>query len=146
MPSSSPSPGSFASGGRIGSPNDWIPSASYPRAGQGVMGIECRSGDERVRSIIAPLHDGKAAAEVAAERAMNRRLGGGCQMPIGAFAQSAGSELRMAGLVARPDGTRVLRERRTGPACAPESLGVAVAEGLLAQGAGDIIAEVASGA
>ena len=122
------------------------PERFVPAGGQGVMGIECRSGDERVRSLIAPLHDGKAAAEVAAERAMNRRLGGGCQMPIGAFAQSVGSELRMAGLVARADGTRVLRERRTGPASAPESLGVAVAEGLLAQGAGDIIAEVASGA
>ena len=122
------------------------PERFVPAGGQGVMGIECRSGDERVRSLIAPLHDGKAAAEVAAERAMNRRLGGGCQMPVGAFAQSAGSELRMAGLVARADGTRVLRERRAGPASAPEALGVAVAEGLLAQGAGDLIAEAASGA
>ncbi len=122
------------------------PERFVPAGGQGVMGIECRSGDERVRSIIAPLHDGKAAAEVAAERAMNRRLGGGCQMPVGAFAQCDGSEIRMAGLVARADGTCVLRERRTGPASAPESLGVAVAEGLLAQGAGDIIAEVSSGA
>ena len=122
------------------------PERFVPAGGQGVMGIECRSGDERVRSIIAPLHDGKAGAEVAAERAMNRRLGGGCQMPVGAFAQCDGSEIRMAGLVARADGTRVLRERRTGPASAPESLGEAVAEGLLAQGAGDIIAEVSSGA
>lgn len=122
------------------------PERFVPAGGQGVMGIECRSGDERVRSIIAPLHDGKAAAEVAAERAMNRRLGGGCQMPVGAFAQCDGSEIRMAGLVARADGARVLRERRSGPASAPESLGVAVAEGLLAQGAGDIIAEVSSGA
>ena len=122
------------------------PGRFVPAAGQGVMGIECRAGDEEVHSLIAPLHDGKAAAEVSAERAMNRRLGGGCQMPVAAFAQCAGSELRMAGLVARADGTRVLRERRAGSASAPEALGVAVAEGLLSQGAGEIIAEVSSDA
>ena len=122
------------------------PERFVPAAGQGVMGIECRAADEEVQSLIAPLHDGKTATEVAAERAMNRRLGGGCQMPVAAFAQGIGDEIRLAGLVARADGTRVLRVRRAGPACAPEALGEAVAEELLAQGAGSIIAEVSPGA
>ena len=122
------------------------PERFVPAAGQGVMGIECRAGDEAVRSLIAPLHDGRAAAEVAAERAMNRRLGGGCQMPIAAFAQTGGEELHLWGLVGRADGTRTLRVRRSGREDAPEALGEAAAEDLLGQGAGDVIAEAYAGA
>ena len=117
-----------------------------PAAGQGVMGIECRTGDEAVRSLIAPLHDGKAAAEVAAERAVNRRLGGNCQMPIAAFARARGGELHLWALVGRADGTRTIRVRMTGREDAPVALGEAAAEDLLDRGAGDVIAEALDGA
>ncbi len=112
-----------------------------PAGGQGVMGIECRAGDEAVRSLIAPLHDRRAAVEVAAERAMNRKLGGSCQMPIAAFARVRDGELHLWGLVGRADGTRTIRVRMTGREDAPVALGEAAAEDLLARGAGDVIAE-----
>ena len=121
------------------------PERFVPAAGQGVMGIECRAGDEAVRSLIAPLHDRTAAIEVAAERAMNRRLGGGCQMPIAAFAQTNGEALHLRGLVGRADGTRMLRVRHVGRADAPEALGEAAANDLLDRGAGDVIAEASAG-
>ena len=122
------------------------PERFLPAVGQGVMGVECRAGDEAVRSLIAPLHDPKAAAEVAAERAMNRRLGGGCQMPVAAFVQTRGEELVLRGLVGSVDGARVLRVCRTGCAGAPDALGESAAEELLARGAGEIIAAVHAGA
>ena len=117
-----------------------------PAAGQGVMGIECRAGDEAIRSLIAPLHDAKAAAEVTAERAMNRRLGGNCQMPIAAFARATGGDLHLWGLVGRADGTRTILVRTGGSEDAPVALGEAAAEDLLERGAGDVIAEVLDGA
>ena len=122
------------------------PERFVPAAGQGVMGIECRAGDEAVRALIAPLDDRTASREVRAERAMNRRLGGGCQMPVAAFARTRGEELHLWGVVGRADGTRMLRVRRTGRASAPEALGEAVAETLLDQGAGEVIAEALAGA
>ena len=122
------------------------PERFVPAAGQGVMGIECRAGDEATLSLIVPLHDERAATEVGAERAMNRRLGGGCQMPVAAFAQAEGDRLHLRGLVGRADGTRTLRVRCSGPEDAPEELGEAAAEELLGQGAGDVIAQVHAGA
>ena len=116
-----------------------------PAAGQGVMGIECRAGDCAVRSLVAPLHDAKAAAEVAAERAMNRRLGGNCQLPIAAFAKASEGELYLWGLVGRADGTRMIRVLKAGCEDAPETLGETAAEELLDRGAGDVIAEALSG-
>lgn len=118
---------------------------SLPAGGQGAVGIELRAGDEQTRNLLAPLHHEPTALRVQAERAMNRRLEGGCQVPIACFAEfSAGQEgeLWLRGLVGRPDGTTLLRAEATASAAAAEALGVRVAEALLAQGAAAILAEV----
>lgn len=112
---------------------------SLPAIGQGALGIECRSDDERVNRLIEPLNHHDTALCVTAERAMNHRLMGGCQVPIAGYAELDGSELRMRGLVAEIDGSEVIRsEKRDRPENA-ERLGLAVAEELLSKGAGKIL-------
>ena len=118
---------------------------SLPAIGQGAVGIECRADDERVNALLAPLHHTDTADRVLAERAMNRRLMGGCQVPIAGHAELAGDQLALRGLVGTPDGARVLRAQTSGPRAQAESLGVAVAEALLDQGAGDILAALGHG-
>lgn len=117
---------------------------SLPAGGQGAVGIELRSGDEEVRSLLQVLHDEQTAARVSAERAMNLRLGGGCQVPIACFAQldEAGSTLQLQGLVGKPDGTLILRAQASGSIAGANQLGEKVAEALLAQGAQEILAQV----
>ncbi len=115
------------------------PEQSLPAIGQGALGIECRSDDERINRLIAPLNHAESAITVRAERAMNHRLNGGCQVPIAGFAELDGEGLRMRGLVAEVDGSEVIRaERRDRPENA-ELLGLALAEELLAKGAGRIL-------
>ncbi|MBK1701794.1 hydroxymethylbilane synthase [Thiococcus pfennigii] len=113
---------------------------SLPAIGQGAIGIECRVDDPRVNALIAPLHHAGTAARVRAERAMNERLHGGCQVPIAGHAVWRGEELFLRGLVGTPDGARVLRAERSGPPSEAEAIGQAVADALLAQGAGEILA------
>lgn len=121
------------------------PEQSLPAIGQGAIGIECRSGDERVNRLIQPLNDPDTAVCVTAERAMNRRLMGGCQVPIAGYAQRDGNGLRMRGLVGELDGSEIVRsERRERPENA-ELLGLAVAEDLLALGAGRILRNLYQG-
>ena len=116
---------------------------SLPAGGQGAVGIELRDGDQSTLDLLAPLHHAATATRVTAERAMNRRLEGGCQVPIACYAELVGDDrLRLRGLVGRPDGSSILRAELSGPADAAESLGVSVAEELLAQGAAGILAEV----
>lgn len=115
---------------------------SLPANGQGALGIECRSNDERVKKLLQPLEDMTTRACVIAERAMNRRLQGGCQVPIGAFAERHNDKIHLRGLVGDPDGSRVLRDEITGPLSESEYLGVQLAEKLLTQGAGEILAAV----
>jgi hydroxymethylbilane synthase len=116
---------------------------SLPAGGQGAVGIELRSGDTDVRALLEVLHDAPTAARVEAERAMNRRLGGGCQVPIACFAElSADGVLSLRGLVGKPDGSLILRAQAQRPAAEAQALGEAVAEDLLGQGAGAILAEV----
>ena len=115
---------------------------SLPAGGQGAVGIECRTDDTGVRSLIAPLHHALSAQQVTAERAMNRRLEGGCQVPIGCFAIHQNGELYLRGLVASTDGRKILRDEIRGPAADAEALGVTLAERLLAAGADAILAEV----
>jgi len=118
---------------------------SLPACGQGAVGVETRLDDNWVRELLVPLHDADSAAKVMAERAMNTRLQGGCQVPIAGYAitdDSRDDHLWLRALVGEPDGSRVLRAELTAPAADPEALGVAVAEALLAQGAGDILAAV----
>jgi hydroxymethylbilane synthase len=112
---------------------------SLPAIGQGAIGIECRSDDARIHDLIAPLHHLETAQRVLAERAMNARLHGGCQVPIAGHAWIEGDRLQLKGLVGTPDGTRILRAASDGPREDWERIGIRVADALLAQGAGEIL-------
>ena len=118
------------------------PDVMLPAIGQGALGIECRRGDADVERLITVLHDADTAACVNAERAMNARLGGGCQVPIAGHAVLEGETLWLRGLVASTDGRRVLRGEARRAGSAGETLGADIAEELLGQGAADILAEV----
>jgi len=111
-----------------------------PAAGQGALGIEIRHGDAATRSQIVFLDDAAARATTACERAVLNKLGGGCQVPIGAFAEVYDGRLRLDALVAHPDGTKVLRETREGDD--PVRLGNEVGETLLRRGGDAILEEV----
>ncbi len=115
---------------------------SLPAAGQGAVGIEIRSGDTRVKNLLQPLHDEDTALCVRAERALNKHLQGGCQVPIAAYAELADKTMYLRGLVGAPDGSVVLRAQQRGTSADPETLGIAVAEQLLQQGAGAILSAV----
>ena len=113
-----------------------------PAAGQGALGIECRRGDARVEALIAPLGCPRSSARVLAERAFNRRLEGGCQVPIAAYATLEGRELSLRGLVASLDGARVLRAQVRGRTEDAEPLGAEAAAAVLEQGAGEILERI----
>ena len=115
---------------------------SLPAGGQGAVGIECRSADADIHALLAPLHHRATALRVTAERALNKHLNGGCQVPIACYAVLEGEQLWLRGLVGQPDGGRLLRAEQRAPATAAESLGVEVAEALLQQGAADILRAV----
>lgn len=115
---------------------------SLPAGGQGAVGIECRVGDAELQQLLAPLNHTETALRVTAERAMNKRLNGGCQVPIACYAILDGEQLWLRGLVGEPDGRRLLRAEQRGSAEDAERLGIEVAEALLAQGAGEILAAV----
>lgn len=115
---------------------------SLPAGGQGAVGIECRTSDTEVHALLAPLHHGPSATRVIAERAMNRHLNGGCQVPIAAYAVLEGEQLWLRGLVGRPDGSQLLHAQARAPHGDAEALGRQVAEDLLAQGAKGILDEV----
>jgi hydroxymethylbilane synthase len=115
------------------------PSVSLPAIGQGAIGIECRVRDEELNRILGALHDHETGICVAAERAMNGRLNGGCQVPIAGYAQIREGRLFLRGLVGNPDGSILYRsERSDGPEQA-EEIGRLVAEDLLHQGADKIL-------
>lgn len=118
------------------------PAASLPAIGQGAVGIECRSDDPRINKLLAPLNHANTRTCVDAERAMNLRLQGGCQVPIGGFAVLENDTLWLRGLVGSPDGTRVVRGETRGPRAKAVELGVALANDLLARGAEAILKEV----
>lgn len=117
---------------------------SLPAIGQGAIGIECRENDPRVENLLASLRDEHTAVCVRAERAMNQRLNGGCQIPVAGFAELSadGTSLRMRGLIGFPDGSAVFYCELHGSAAEPERLGVAVAENLLAQGGDKVLASL----
>jgi hydroxymethylbilane synthase len=117
---------------------------SLPAGGQGAVGIELRTDDDEVLALLQPLHHEPTERRVAAERAMNHRLQGGCQVPIACYADylDEGYTLHLRGLVGRPDGSQLLRAGAQAPASEAEALGVQVAEDLLAQGAGEILDQV----
>jgi hydroxymethylbilane synthase len=115
------------------------PKISLPAVGQGVIGIECRLDDSRLRDALRVLNDAGTQAAIEAERAFARRLGGSCQSPIAAFARVAQDRLTLEGLVAEPDGSQLLRDIITGSASQPQLLGEQLAERVLAAGAGELL-------
>lgn len=118
---------------------DMPPEESLPAVGQGAVGIECRADDSVTRERLAPLNDALTWDRVSAERAMNRRLEGGCQVPIAGFALEQDGTLWLRGLVASEDGRTVLRAEARAPRAEAHELGVSVAESLLGQGADGIL-------
>ena len=111
-----------------------------PAAGQGALGLEIRNGDNATRAHLGFLDDQAARASTTCERALLNKLGGGCQVPIGAFAQVQNGKIHLNALVAHPDGTKVLRETREGDD--PVKLGDEVGETLLRRGGDAILEEV----
>jgi hydroxymethylbilane synthase len=114
-------------------------STSLPAIGQGAIGIESREDDSETNSMLKALHDEHTAIRVTAERAMNARLKGGCQVPIAGFAEIQGDQLVMRGLVGSPDGTLLYRAEKQGTFAQAEEIGIAIAEDLLSQGADKIL-------
>ena len=116
--------------------------ACMPAPGQGIIAVEIRDNDERAGRLLAAIDDADAAVALRSERTVVTRLGGGCQMPIGAIASIAGGTLTVRGLVASPDGRRIVHGSASGPADNAEALGRQVAEELLRSGAEGILADV----
>jgi len=115
---------------------------SLPAIGQGAIGIECRADDQEINELLSALHDWETGLCVTAERAMNARLNGGCQVPIAGFAQRRGDQLYMRGLVGSPDGRLLYRTEASAKLAHAEALGREIAEALLALGAGKILHEL----
>lgn len=115
---------------------------SLPAVGQGAIGIECREGDQKTEALLAPLADAETTSRVTAERAMNHRLNGGCQVPIAGFSEIQDDVLSLRGLVGYPDGREIFRAEHSGPVADAEAIGRNVAEQLLAQGAGAVLREI----
>lgn len=113
-----------------------------PAVGQGAICIECRRGDSAIERLIAPLHHPATAVRVSAERALNARLEGGCQVPIAAYAELTDDMLQLRALVGEPDGSRLIRGETQGEARRAESLGTTLADELLRRGAGGILDKV----
>lgn len=117
---------------------------SLPAAGQGAVGIECRTDDAQVQALLAPLADAETTYCVLAERAMNNHLQGGCQVPIGGYAVLQQGQLYLRALVGDIDGSRIIRAEGKSAVENAEVLGVQIAEQLLAQGADKILQAIYS--
>lgn len=112
---------------------------SLPAVGQGAVGIECRNDDAQLIELLGALNHDETHVRVTAERAMNERLEGGCQVPIGSFATLDGNVLTLTGMVGKPDGTTLLFASATASAEKAKDIGIEVADALLEQGAGEIL-------
>jgi hydroxymethylbilane synthase len=114
-----------------------------PAVGQGALAVQCRTGDSRVRQLLAPLDHRPTRIGVSAERAFLAMLEGGCSVPLAGFAElSGGSSLRLRGLIGSVDGKQVLRGERSGEAAdvpGAEQIGRALAEELLSRGGGELL-------
>jgi hydroxymethylbilane synthase len=115
------------------------PDDSLPAIGQGALGIECRAEDQRINALLTPLHDADTACCVLAERAMNKRLEGGCQAPIGGYAVLQDQRIWLRGLVGSVDGTEVVRAETYGECDEAEQLGMNLADDLRHQGGAKIL-------
>ncbi len=126
--------------GRISESLD--PSVSLPAIGQGAIGIECRADDKEINGYLQALHDQPTTIRLQAERAMNARLNGGCQVPIAGYAELKDGQIYMRGLVGSPDGRLIYQSESCGSANEAEQIGRRIAEDLLAQGADRILQQL----
>ena len=117
------------------------PETSLPAVGQGALGIEIRSNDHEISSLVKPLIHKKTLNEVSAERALNATLQGGCSVAIGAFATSNGSELKLSGMVGNVASGKILRVEELGDMNKPIDLGIITAKKLLSLGARELLNE-----
>ena len=115
------------------------PEISLPAIGQGAVGIECRQDDDWVNELLAPLNDRDTAIRVRAERALNHRLHGGCQVPIAGYAELSHGVILLRGLVGTVDGTEIIHGEIAGQPEDAEYLGRVLAEDLLSRGADEIL-------
>ncbi len=123
--------------------SEYFPTTSLlPAVGQGVLGVEIHRDNARVLALIEPLCDPVSLSCITAERALNRRLGGDCHLPIAAYAEIHDSRLVLHALVGRLDGSEILQSSTSGPADEAESLGNVLAEELLGMGADSILREI----
>lgn len=118
------------------------PELSLPAIGQGAVGIECRTDDDWVNDLLAPLNDRDTALRVQAERAFNHRLQGGCQVPIAGYAELEHGVILLRGLVGTVDGSKIIHGEIAGPPEDAEYLGRVLAEDLLSRGAGQILEQL----
>ena len=118
------------------------PEECLPAIGQGAVGIEVRRDDVDVKELLAPLGHAETASRIAAERALNETLNGGCQVPIAGYAVLNDGEIYLRGLVGEPDGSRILRAEASGKVEDAVSIGRALAEDLLSQGADQILSQL----
>ncbi len=118
------------------------PEISLPAIGQGALGIECRVDDRELNDMISFFNHPDTRVAVTGERALLRRLEGGCQVPIACYGQVRGENLHLTGLVGSVDGKRIIKDKIEGPAGSAEKLGVTLAEKLLKEGADVILREV----
>jgi hydroxymethylbilane synthase len=121
------------------------PQVMLPAVGQGAVGVQCRQDDDETTALLTPLNDPRTHLRVKAERAVNAELGGGCHVPIAAYAEIQDEQLTLRGLVGQPDGSEVLFAEAAGPLSDPEAVGRTAAQDLLSQGAKRILQSVADG-
>jgi hydroxymethylbilane synthase len=121
------------------------PKVCLPAVTQGVIGIECRDADSHTLELLRALEDPATRLVMQAERAFSRRLGGSCQSPIAAYAELHADKIELHGLVAEPDGSRLLRDSLKGSHEDPEGLGLRLAERVLAAGAGELLERLRAG-
>jgi hydroxymethylbilane synthase len=121
------------------------PKVCLPAVAQGVIGIECRGSDQRVLQLLSVLEHTTTRIVMDAERAFAHRLGGSCQSPVAAHARLEGDTVLLDGLVAEPDGSRLLRDTQAGSAGQPAAIGALLAERMLAAGAGPLLERLRAG-
>ncbi|MGW8310871.1 MAG: hydroxymethylbilane synthase [Thiogranum sp.] len=118
------------------------PEQFLPAIGQGAIGIEIRLDDERVAGLVAQLNDPRTATRIVAERALNERLQGGCQVPIAGYSEISHGVIVLRALVGRPDGSELVQGVISGKPEDAEELGQVLADDLLSRGAREILADV----
>jgi hydroxymethylbilane synthase len=121
------------------------PERFVPAVGQGIIGIECREDDAGTRARIAPLNDAASTTRLAAERALNAKLGGSCRVPVAGHAvlkAGLGQEIHLTGLVAAPDGSRIIKSAIDGAASEAAALGTELGELLLRAGGAEILRSI----